>query len=76
MSVSRNVARALLFAAFAAGLAACDMETLRGTKGLPPAPDNLAYPHVGVTPPQRPGRLKTPEEQKRLEADLLARGKR
>lgn len=75
MSVSRTVA-AVVLAVAAFVVAGCDLERYRGTQGLPPAPTNLAYPAVGVTPPQRPGRLKTPEEQKKLEADLLARKRR
>ncbi|WP_020185618.1 hypothetical protein [Methylopila sp. 73B] len=76
MSVSRNDARAVLLVACGLALGGCDLEKYKGTRGLPPAPTNLAYPSVGVTPPQRAGRLRTPEEQKKLEADLLARGKR
>lgn len=75
MSASRIVSAFVLVVAGVA-LAGCNgqgLERFRGTKGLPPAPENLAYPVVGVTPPPRPGRLRTPEEQKRLEADLLAR---
>jgi hypothetical protein len=70
---SAALRRAVLLGLCVPALAACDVESLRGTKGLPPAPANIAYPAVGVTPPQRPGRLKTIEEQRQLEADLLAR---
>ncbi|MFD1333157.1 hypothetical protein ACFQ4O_14225 [Methylopila musalis] len=75
MSASR-IASAIVLAVAGAALAGCGgqgLEQFRGTKGLAPAPENLAYPSVGVTPPPRPGRLRSPEEQKRLEADLLAR---
>lgn len=74
MTFPRCAVFAILPAALALG--GCDLEKYRGTRGLPPAPTNLAYPAVGVTPPTRAGRLRTPEEQKKLEADLLARKRR
>ncbi|GLK80850.1 hypothetical protein [Methylopila turkensis] len=76
MSVSRPAFAVVLVAGCGLLLGGCDLEKYRGTRGLPPAPDNLAYPNVNVTPPQRPGTLRTPEEQKKLEADLLARKRR
>lgn len=77
MIAARNLAAVVLPAVCALALAGCgDLERYRGTKGLPPAPTNLAYPAVGITPPPRPGVLKTPAEQKKLEADLLARKRR
>jgi hypothetical protein len=37
---------------------------------VPPAPAGLSYPSVGALPAAPGGRVLTPDEQRRLEADL------
>jgi hypothetical protein len=68
-----RIARGVSFAiAAATALQGCSLDTLKGTRGLPPAPENLAYPSVYAQPAPRGTRLKTPEEQRRLKAELQA----
>jgi hypothetical protein len=76
MSPRRTVLRAAALALGAMALQACDSQTLRGTQGLPPAPENVAYPNLNVAPQDRNRPLRSAEEQRRLKAELLARGRR
>lgn len=68
--------KAVLVAAVLSGagmLAACGPHGPKGDRGLPPPPENLAYPSLSSTPPDARRPLKSQPEQERLKADLLAR---
>lgn len=56
-----------------AALGGCGAYGPRGDRGLPPPPENVAYPQVGHAPPAVGRPLKSREDQKRIEAELLAR---
>ncbi len=67
------VVRAGVVAAAALALGGCGGKYgPHGDRGLPPPPANLSYPNVYRTEPDRHHGLKSAEEQKRLQADLLA----
>lgn len=73
-----EIRKAVLIAVVASGaalLAGCGPNGPKGDRGLPPPPENLAYPNLGATPGDARRPLKSPGEQERLKADLLA-GKR
>lgn len=73
MTAFRKAAAAAAVASVCAALAACGPHGPKGDRGLPPPPENLAYPNINRTPPDGGRPLKSQAEQKRLEADLLAR---
>lgn len=58
-----------------AALSGCSPYGPKGDRGLPPPPENVAYPRIGDAPPAAGRPLKSREDQRRLEADLLARKK-
>lgn len=55
-----------------AALAGCSPYGLKGDRGLPPPPEGVAYPAVGRAPADAGRRLRSPAEQQRIEADLIA----
>jgi hypothetical protein len=73
MSTTGLIVRAALVAGVFAALPACGKYGPHGDRGLPPAPADLAYPGVYRSEPDRHDALKSAEEQKRLQAELLAR---
>lgn len=71
MMTSRLIAGAALIAACAA-LQGCGAYGPRGDRGLPPAPENVAYPNLNRDPADPNRRLRSPAEQRTLKADILA----
>lgn len=76
----RKAVLAAAVVAAAASLGACGAHDglggphgIRGDRGLPPSPAHLAYPNFGQDPRDAGRRLKTKEEQRRLQAELEAR---
>ena len=75
----RKAVLAAAVVAAAASLGACAEHGLggphgpRGDRGLPPPPEHLAYPDFGQNPRDAGRRLKSREEQRRLQAELEAR---
>lgn len=68
----RKAAAAAAVVSGCAMLAACGPHGPRGDRGLPPAPENLAYPSLATTPPDARRPLKSSAEQEKLKAELLA----
>lgn len=54
------------------GLGGCSPYGLKGDRGLPPPPEGVAYPTVSRAPADAGRRLRSRDEQQRIEADLLA----
>lgn len=73
MTRFRKAAAVAAIVSGCAMLAACGPHGPKGDRGLPPPPENLAYPSLAVTPPDAHRSLKSSAEQERLKADLLAR---
>lgn len=57
-----------------AALGGCGPYGIKGDRGLPPAPEGVAYPNVNREPADANRRLKQPAEQERIKSNLLARG--
>lgn len=68
----RKAVLAAAVLAAAASLGACSAYGPKGDRG-PPPPEHVAYPDLNSTPGDGGRTLKSPEEQRRLRAELEAR---